>query len=126
MTNSQMQEYQHQLIRLRDRLAREDAALRDEAMQPTGGEASGGLSNAPVHTADMGTHEYEEEMALRLMDNAERILTEVSAALERMEKGKFGVCEDCHKKIVAKRLQAIPYARYCVVCESQRELAAAR
>jgi RNA polymerase-binding protein DksA len=125
MTQSQLQRYQQRLIALRDRLLREDRELRDEAMQPTGGEASGGLSNAPIHSADMGTHEYEEEMALRLMDNAEQILAEVNAALERTEKGTFGECEDCHKKISAKRLKSVPYARYCVACETKKELEAA-
>lgn len=119
-----MQKYQQKLIGLRDRLAREDANLRDEAMQPAGGEAGGGLSNAPIHIADMGTHEYEQEMALRLMDNVDLNLAEVNAALERTEKGTFGVCEGCRKKITARRLQALPFARCCVACETRKELAA--
>jgi len=121
MTQIKLNKYQQQLIVLRDRLSRKSADLRDDAMQPTGGEASGGLSNAPIHSADMGTHEYEEEMALRLMDNTEHTLSEVNAGLERIEKGIFGQCEDCQGEIAAKRLKTLPYARRCVACEAKKE-----
>ena len=126
MTESELSKHRQRLIDLRNRLATEDAELRDEVMQPTGGEASGGLSNTPLHNADLGSHEYETEMALRLMENAERTLVEVNAALERLDKGTFGVCEDCQKKIPQTRLNSLPFARYCIACESKWEKEAAK
>ena len=43
-------------------------------------------------------------------------LTEVDAALERIDKGTFGHCKECGRHISHKRLQAIPFARRCIEC----------
>jgi DnaK suppressor protein len=56
------------------------------------------------------------------MTNGERIvLDDIEAALRKIEKGDFGVCESCHKKITSQRLKAMPWARYCIVCQTQTE-----
>jgi RNA polymerase-binding protein DksA len=124
MVRTELKKFHRQLTDLRDRLTREDRELREQVLQPAGGAASGGISNAPLHLADLGTHEYEGEIALRLIDSEERALAEIVPALERIENGTFGKCESCGKRIVKERLQAIPYARFCVPCaEKHVELA---
>ena len=70
----------------------------------------------PVHPADLGTENYEEETALELLENEEHLLMEVNDALARIEQGTFGRCENCHKPISKERLDAMPYARYCIRC----------
>lgn len=46
-------------------------------------------------------------------------LREVEEALHRLQRGQFGRCEECGEEIPQKRLQAIPWARYCVSCQEE-------
>jgi RNA polymerase-binding transcription factor DksA len=114
MTDAEIQFYRQRLLAFTKRLGSDVSALKTEALQPLGGETSGGLSNLPVHLADMGTDNFEEEVTLTLLENAGHILTEINDALDRIEKGTFGRCEECGKEIPRERLNAVPYARYCV------------
>jgi RNA polymerase-binding transcription factor DksA len=45
-----------------------------------------------------------------------RLLEEVDSALQRIDRGTFGICETCHRRIVQERLEALPYARLCMRC----------
>ncbi|MHC4122985.1 MAG: TraR/DksA family transcriptional regulator [Planctomycetota bacterium] len=72
------------------------------------------LSNMPIHMADMGSDNYELENTLGLMDSERKLLREIDAALERIERGVYGVCEGSRKLIPKQRLNAIPWARYSV------------
>src|SRR5204862_3647369 len=81
----------------------------------------GALSNMPLHMADVGTDNYEQEFTLSLMANQGQALEEIGAALERLEDGSFGRCEECAGEIPAARLEALPYARYCVECARKME-----
>jgi DnaK suppressor protein len=49
------------------------------------------------------------------------VLSEIRSALDRISGGTFGVCEDCGGRIPAKRLEALPWARYCVTCQESLE-----
>jgi RNA polymerase-binding transcription factor DksA len=111
-----MDSYRQRLLALLDRLNRDRSQLADEVTQATGGEASGSLSDVPLHLADLGTHDYEEELTLSLLAKEEQIMDEINDALARMEQGLFGRCEDCHREIARRRLRGLPYARYCVGC----------
>lgn len=90
--------------------------LRDEAFQGSGGEASGGISDVPIHLADLGSHESEEDLTLGLLQNEELLMKEIQDALTRIDQNAFGVCESCRKEIGTERLKAVPYARHCVAC----------
>lgn len=114
MTEAEIQSYRRQLLALKKRVGGDLSALEEEALRGTGGEASGGLSDVPVHPADLGTDNYEEEVAVGLLENEQQILEEVNDALDRIEQGTFGRCEECHQEISSKRLHVLPYARYCL------------
>jgi DnaK suppressor protein len=116
MTKAELESYQQTLQGLRSRLSGDVSHLADEAMRARGGEASGSLSNAPLHMADLGTDNFEQEFTLDLLRNQEQALTEIGDALERISRGTFGRCEECQGAIPKARLQALPYARYCVDC----------
>ena len=79
------------------------------------------LSNMPTHLADIGTDNYEIENILGLMDSERKILMEIDIALSRIENGTYGICEMNGEPIPKARLEAIPWARYCVACASQVE-----
>jgi RNA polymerase-binding protein DksA len=114
MTHSENRHYQRELLALKKRLGSDLTALEAEALHATGGEASGGFSDVPTHPADLGTDAYEEEMDLSLLEKKDQILQEINDALERIEQGTFGRCEECGQEIPSRRLQALPYARYCL------------
>ena len=66
--------------------------------------------------ADLGTDNFEQEMSMTLLENNRQLLDEIDAALKRIGDGTFGKCEACGKDIAPGRLQALPYARYCIDC----------
>jgi DnaK suppressor protein len=85
-------------------------------------EARGDLSLMPIHMADIGTDNFEQEFTLTLMESKERTLEQIEEALERIEDGIYGVCEKCGAKIPKTRLDAIPYTVLCVRCAARVEL----
>jgi RNA polymerase-binding transcription factor DksA len=121
MTKSEMETYRESLVAMRDRHNGDVSHLADEALRRTGGGAAGNLSNMPIHMADLGTDNFEQEFTLSLLKNEEQLLEEISAALERIKQGTFGQCEECQGHIPKARLQAVPYARYCVDCARKIE-----
>jgi len=116
MTKSEMESYRQKLQALRGRLKGDVSQLSDEALRKMGGEASGNLSNTPLHLADLGTDAFEQEMTLGLLENGQQTLEEIGAALDRIDGGTYGRCERCQSDIGKERLQAVPYTRYCVEC----------
>src|SRR5438477_10429879 len=121
MTKAEMEAYRDSLVALRDRHNGDASHLADEALRRTGAGATGNLSNMPIHMADLGTDNFEQEFTLSLMQNEEQLLGEIGAALERIKQGSFGQCEECQGAIPKARLQAVPYARYCVDCARKLE-----
>jgi RNA polymerase-binding protein DksA len=121
MTKAVLDAYRQQLMVLRSRLKGDVTHLADEALRKAGGEASGSLSNMPIHMADLGTDNFEQEFTLSLLENEEQALDEIGAALDRIDKGTFGLCEECGKEIPRERLKALPYARRCVACARKLE-----
>ena len=108
--------YRQRLLDLLRRVDWDRTQLKNEALQTTGGEASGSLSDVPLHPGDLASHVFEEDVTLDLLENEEQLIEEINAALERLSEGGFGRCEACGRKIAKNRLQAVPYARHCVVC----------
>jgi RNA polymerase-binding transcription factor DksA len=107
------------LQELIDRITATARLADEQARQSTGGEAAGDLSNTPVHLGDIGSEEAAQELGATLLENERYLQEEIGAALERIEKGTFGVCENCARSIAHARLEALPYARYCAPCARQ-------
>ncbi|MHB9154543.1 MAG: TraR/DksA family transcriptional regulator, partial [Endomicrobiales bacterium] len=61
------------------------------------------------------------ELLFELADNEKTTLDSIESALRRIEKGTFGQCENCRQKIAEPRLNAIPWVRYCIKCQSDAE-----
>ena len=116
MKKRELEHYRAELYALRDRLLGVVSAVTEQALQPSGGQGESELSNAPMHLADMGTEEYLHGLNATLLENEEELAGEVRAALSRIDDGKFGVCDNCNQDIAQERLQAMPFARHCVVC----------
>ena len=76
--------------------------------------AAGELSNMPTHMADLGTDNFEHEFSLGLLESERALLCEIDEALERFEEGTYGICLGTGKPIATARLQARPWAKYCI------------
>ena len=73
--------------------------------------------------ADQATNSQEKEMLFELNDNERVMLDQIEGSLRKMEKGAYGLCESCQKTIAKARIQAVPFARYCIHCQSSAESA---
>jgi RNA polymerase-binding protein DksA len=80
--------------------------------------AEGGTDN---HLGDTATAMYDRELDEGLEEGAQQTLSEIDAALQRIEDGTYGICENCGKPIGAERLAAIPWTRLCI--DDQRRAA---
>jgi RNA polymerase-binding transcription factor DksA len=121
MTKAEMEAYQQRLFALRDRLDGDVSHLADEALRKNQQEASGNLSSMPIHMADIGSDNFEQEFTLNLLQNEQQVLTEIGDALDRIGQGVFGKCEECQSLIPRARLDVLPYARLCVACARKQE-----
>jgi DnaK suppressor protein len=70
---------------------------------------------------DVAVRSLQRDLVFELTDNERHLLDEVEAALRRIEKGTYGVCEANGERIAMPRLKAIPYARYCIKCQARFE-----
>lgn len=121
MTRNEMEKYRGPLRELAKRVRGTAADLEEGARMSTGGDAGGNLSNAPMHLGDIGTATYTQELNATLFENEEYIHAEVIDALNRIDAGTFGTCENCRAEIAEGRLEILPYARYCVACAEKLE-----
>jgi len=116
MTRSELDFYRNKLTTLIRRVGADRHDLRLAAMQAVGGDRGSAVMDAPTSTVDPGTAAGDEFLALSLLPTEEHLLAECGAALERIERGVFGMCERCSRPIARERLKAVPYARHCVPC----------
>ncbi len=73
------------------------------------------------HPADLGTEMFEREKDLGLFSNNLRRIREIDIALERMDRGEYGICEECGGPIGEARLEVFPSATTCIRCQEGRE-----
>ena len=66
-------------------------------------------------------HAGERELAIRTLDRETNLLRNVRGALARIEDGSFGVCLHCEEDINPKRLNAVPWAPYCITCQEMAD-----
>jgi DnaK suppressor protein len=106
------------LLSLRARLRGDVSAMADLALGQ--GKTAGGSGSSPSnHMADKGTDQFEQEFTLSLVENDEETLKWIADALDRIELGTYGACEQCERKIPKQRLNVLPFTAYCVKCASE-------
>jgi DnaK suppressor protein len=114
LTSTELKHFKQILLQKRREILNNVNEIEGEALKKSRMDASGDLSSMPIHMADIGTDNYEQEFALGLMDSERKLLREIDEALERIENKVYGVCEGTGKPIPKARLEAQPWARYCV------------
>ena len=109
------------LLELRDHLIDGVSFLASDNLKRSHREASGELSGYSLHMADAGTDTFDREFALSLVSNEQEALYEIEEALKRLDQNTYGICGNCEKPILKARLEAVPFARLCVSCQSDIE-----
>ena len=71
--------------------------------------------------ADMAANAYTKELLISMSANDRKLLQLIDDALERVERGEFGECVNCGEPVAEKRLDAVPWARYCLKCQDLQE-----
>lgn len=120
MKKNELERFRSRLLALRARCNGDRSQLADEALRKAQ-ENTGNLSNMPIHMADLGSENFEQEFTLSLLENEEEVLSKIDAALERIRAGTFGTCEECGQPIARERLKVIPYTPYCIACARKLE-----
>lgn len=103
---SQLEEKRRELV---------DAYRRSQEAQRQPGDE--GL----LDLADRATEHYAKEFQYSLSDKDRELVRHVEEALQRMEEGSYGECQECGEAIAERRLKAIPWAQYCLDCQEKRE-----
>jgi RNA polymerase-binding transcription factor DksA len=107
------------LLQLRDAMVDSMAGVAKDNLRS---RAEGSEASAfGMHQADAGSDAYDRDFALSLLSQEQDALYEIDQALKRIEMGTYGVCEMSGKPISHARLEAIPFARFTVECQSQLE-----
>jgi RNA polymerase-binding transcription factor DksA len=107
------------LLQLRDAMVDSMAGVAQDTLRS---RAEGSEASAfGMHQADAGSDAYDRDFALSLLSQEQDALYEIDQALKRIELGTYGVCEMSGKPIPHARLEAIPFARFTVQCQSQLE-----
>jgi RNA polymerase-binding protein DksA len=102
---------------------RVEAALENIHEENSGSllDESGEETAFDNHIGDTATVTYDRELDYTLEENEERVLSEIDAALKRIEDGTYGTCTNCGKQIPEERLEARPWATLCIDCQRERE-----
>ncbi len=120
MKTADMQVYKDRLHMLRARLRGDVTAMADAALRKSGMEGSEN-SVMPIHMAELGSDNFEQEFTLSLVETEEDTLAKIDEALDRITEGTFGKCAECSSTIPKTRLNAIPFTPVCIKCAEQLE-----
>lgn len=116
LTTKVQQQHRDSLIEERERIQTDLANLDQEIVVLGQGQQveGGGTGN---HHADDATDITEQERNLALIGNLRERLHDVERALERLDIGTYGICERCAQPIAPGRLEALPFATFCITCQ---------
>ena len=114
-----VRQQKEKLLQLRDAMVDSMAGVAQDTLRS---RAEGSEASAfGMHQADAGSDAYDRDFALSLLSQEQDALYEIDQALKRIELGTYGKCEMSGKAIPRARLEAIPFARFTVECQSQLE-----
>jgi DnaK suppressor protein len=113
MRKREREKFQKLLLDIRKDVMRE---IKQDVKEGREGEASDGRD-----TYDIASDERDREINLLLGDRERKKLQQVDDALHRLDSGEYGICEECGGEIAPGRLEAMPFSRLCVTCQSEFE-----
>lgn len=109
LSKSDLQYFRNLLLERRREIIGDVGSMESEAFK--GGS---NLSNMPIHMADVGTDNFEQEFTLGLIESERQVLREIQEALIRIDNGTFGICMGTGRPIPRVRLEAVPWAKHTI------------
>lgn len=117
----ELDQFRQLLEFLRNRLQGDVEQMTSEALHGNSRDHTGNLSSVPLHLADLGTENFDQDFTLSLIENEQETLEQIRGALDRIQRGTYGICDECGQPIARQRLQALPYTPYCIECARKLE-----
>lgn len=124
MKKKDLEFFEKLLMEKKETLLKELGYYQSTTMGKTPQEGSGDLSNMANHPADQASGSIDTEQAFRLASREGKYLNFLERALRKVREGTFGICEGCQKLIPRARLEAVPTAKMCIQCKTEKEIAA--
>jgi DnaK suppressor protein len=109
----EIEAYRKQLVERREELVVKLAEFRNESKEVE--------TDIAQDLADKAESSYTKEFLLSLSDAEREQLFQIDAALKRIRRGDFGICQMCQKDIGRKRLNALPWTPLCIDCQEKAE-----
>lgn len=118
ITRKDLNQYRKLLLEKRAEILGDVITMESDARNTNAG---GNLSTMPMHMADIGSDNYEQEFTLVLVESERKLLGEIESALVRIQHGIYGVCVETAVPIGRTRLDAKPWAKYCIEVAREKE-----
>ncbi len=110
---------QQRLLDLRDQITDSMYGIQNDTIKNSAENTDTG--GGGMHQGDAGSDAYDRDFALTMLSKEANALGEIEEALQRLELGTYGICEESGEKIPNPRLEAMPFARLTVECQARRE-----
>ena len=121
MTSIDTERFRAALLDERKRVEHAIATLRSEHPGSLDEEVEEIPATGDNHLAETATATLGREIDYTLGDNAQQVISEIDAALQRIEDGTYGTCVNCGREIPRERLEANPWASLCIDCKRRAE-----
>jgi len=112
MDNTQLQKFKEQLEAMKQKIMSDVEQTLDDMTSQNG--------NIPDPN-DRATVESDRNFELRIRGRERKLMNKIDQALDRIEGGTYGICDQCGEEIAMKRLEARPVATYCINCKTKQE-----
>ncbi len=109
-----------ELAETREHLLQLRAEVLAESERAYAASQSLGKDGVP-DIGDMSSNSYHQEVLMNLSETQRSRVRDIDAAIERMDKGVYGLCMRCEEEISARRMEVRPFSRYCVDCKAEVE-----
>lgn len=110
LSTREIEHFRDLLLEKRRELLGDVSSMETSALR----SGNSNLSTLPMHMADAGTDNYEQEFTLGLVEKDRQLMREINIALAKIQDGSYGICEGTGKAIATPRLEAQPWARYSI------------
>jgi len=121
MTKEQRKKLYNLLLSIRRELVYQMKTIKNGETEASAREVTGDLSGYSFHLADQATDTMDHQKNFINIERESETLHDIDDALEKINNGLYGKCEDCGKEIGLNRLEVLPYARLCIECKARDE-----
>lgn len=121
-SENELLDWRKKLEMRKSQVLKNEKALRERALKDLSQNQTGEISHLRLHPADLASDNAEVETLGTLSKRQVKKVQEIEDALERIDKGNYGICQGCGEPISVERLSVIPETRYCKTCGSESKM----